>query len=242
MQALFSTGYNMNSIIFATDPSLRLHPLGHGDWSAEDANLDDSIVIMLNASGKTAMAFAWCLRHDRPKEHQPKTIVGVCSEASKDTVDKSKFYDTSILNTNIDAAKDLIEKAAPRRVVLLDFGARAGARETWDSALQKLSVPYTFISVGGEVRVQSPEETAKRLASFSTVIQVNASELREKGIETGGDAYLDAYYATNDKFKKAGGISGVQLKWENGMEAWEKGWEGFCRDEVSAGLGLVYRI
>jgi len=242
MQGLWATGYNMSTYAFGWEEQSRIHPSGNGEWSAEDANLDNSTVIVLNASGKTGMAFAYTLRNNRPKEHQPTTIIGVGSQGSKETLEKSGFYDTVMLNSDEQSAKQLIEKSGARRVVLFEFGSREGVPATWCDMIHAATIPSTFVSVGAAVKVQHPNEARKEVTQLFERIQVNAGALREKGIELAGEAYFDAYFAAWEQFKSKGGIPGMELKWGEGLESWEKGWEAFCNDEVRASTGLVYRI
>ncbi|KAF2685578.1 hypothetical protein K458DRAFT_14377 [Lentithecium fluviatile CBS 122367] len=242
MQGLFATGYNMNTYAFAWENKHRIHPSGNGEWSAQDANLDHSTVIILNASGKTGMAFAYTLRYNRPSQHQPTKIIGVGSPASKGVLDKSGFYDTVMLNSEDQSAKRLVDESGTSRVILFDFGAREGATDTWRATLSSGTVPFTFISVGAAVKVQHPDEARTHVAQLFERIQVNAGSLREKGIEVAGESYFDRFFAAWNEFKSKGGIPGMGLKWDEGLEAWEKGWEAFCRDEVKASTGLVYRI
>jgi hypothetical protein len=242
MQGLWATSYNMSTYAFAWEEKHRIHPSGSGDWSAEDANLDNSTVIILNASGKTGMAFAHALRNNRPTEHQPATIIGVGSTASKETLERSGFYDAVVLNSDDQNVKQLLEKSGTRRVVLFDFGARAGVTGTWCNMIHSATIPSTFVSVGAEVKVQHPDAARKQVTELFERIQVNAGALKEKGIELAGEAYFDAYYAAWEEFKSNGGIPGMELKWGEGVEGWEKGWEAFCNDEVRASTGLVYRI
>lgn len=52
-----SVGYLTHRFTFAEDPRLRIHPSGLGEWSAEDADLRSSVVVVLSASGRTARGF-----------------------------------------------------------------------------------------------------------------------------------------------------------------------------------------
>ena len=149
MQSLFATSYNINAYAFAWNEQNRIHPWGTGDWTAEDANLDDATVILLSASGKTSISLAHQLRRNRPREHQPRYVVGVGSEASKALVEKSGLYDRTLLYSEVEAAKELA--AGTRRVVLLDFGGRN--TEVWVEALSGSSVPLTFITEIGRAHV-----------------------------------------------------------------------------------------
>ncbi|KAJ7095229.1 hypothetical protein B0H15DRAFT_98692 [Mycena belliarum] len=243
MQGLYNTSYNLSTYAFAWEESNRIHPSGEGAWSASDANLDSSTVIILNASGKTGMSFAFALRNNRPKQHQPTTVIGVVSPASKELVEKSGWYDAVLLNTDDQTAKHLVEKSQPRRVVLCDFGARGGAAATWRAMLASVSAPHTFILIGGEVKPQHPDEVIKSFGTPDPECHiVNAGMLRERGIESGNDKYFKEFFAAFDDFKAKGGIPGLTLEWDDGPEAWEKGWEAFCKDEVRASRGLVYRV
>lgn len=240
MQSLFETSYNLSTYGFAWNEENRIHPASEGEWSTADADLHDATIVILNASGKTAMSFAYALRRHRPAEHQPKTIIGVASPASLSVVSQSGLYDKVALNSEFQTTTAEIEKSAARRVVFLDFGARQGANATWKSALSSSSVPFTLITVGGEVSALHPDEAIKGFADSALMNIVNASLLREKGIEVGGPKYFEESNGAFDEFKKR--VCGLKLLWGEGLEGWERGWEALCRDEVRANTGLVYRV
>ncbi|KAH7138120.1 hypothetical protein B0J11DRAFT_513619 [Dendryphion nanum] len=248
LQPLFNTSYNLNRYAFAWTPERLVHPSNAGPWNAEDANLTDATVIFLSASGKTALTFAQQLRQARPKEHQPRDIIGVGSAASRKLSESSGFYDRVVLYDENEAVKDSLDKKSSTRVLIFDFGAREGGRSTWNATFAPLessesSKGYTFFSVGGEVKARSPEEiAAQRQKPTIKFVQVNATELREKGIELEGDAYFRNYSTEYEKFQVGGWVPGMRLQWGEGLEAWERGWEAFCKDEVSAASGLVYRL
>jgi hypothetical protein len=240
LTGLFGTSYNLNRYGFAWNDVNRIHPSGKGEWTRQDADLHNATVIILNASGKTGMSFAYNLRYNRPKEYQPKTIVGVGSEASVSMIKQSGFCDKVVLNSDPPKIKESVETSDTQRVVLFDFGARSGAAETWHSTLSSCSKPYTRIVIGGEVKIQDPEATKKRFTSAGSLTLVNASLLSEKGIESGGEEYFDEVGLSLDAFKTK--IAGMRLQWGEGLEGWKKGWELLCKDEVRADTGLVYRV
>ena len=64
MEVLFGTGYNLSTYGFAWEDVNRIHPAGKEDWTSEDADLRDSVVVILNAGGKTALSFAYALRQN----------------------------------------------------------------------------------------------------------------------------------------------------------------------------------
>jgi hypothetical protein len=237
MQGLFGTGYNLSTHGFAWTPKDLIHPSGGGTWTAEDADLRHAAVVILNASGKTGMAFAYALRRCRPRAHQPYSIVGVGSEASKNTIQGSRLFDEVVLNTDLETTKTMIEASGCQRVVLLDFGARVSVLPTWAATLSSSSIPFTLITIGGEVK---PQSAGTRSASIRPPNQVNASLLREKGIEHTGEEYFRAFNKAWEEFKDS--VQGVGLEWGEGIEAWSKGWDDLCKDNVQASKGLVYRI
>ncbi|KAF2000437.1 hypothetical protein P154DRAFT_522624 [Amniculicola lignicola CBS 123094] len=238
---LWGTAYNLNRYAFAWTYANLIHPGGDGEWSTEDANLNDAAVVILNASGKTGMAFAYVLRHARPKEHQPKTIIGVCSAKSKPTAEKSSFYDQVVLYSDEKGGAEAISQAKPRRIVLLDFGARTGVASAW-RFISVLGIPSTTIIVGGEVKPEHPEEVTRRRMKSPGATICNASELLGKGIGTEGDGYFENYHRHFDDFKKEGGYPGTKLKWGADMGDWEKEWEALCKDDVAPETGLVFKL
>lgn len=242
MTALFGTSYNLSTFGFAWDDNLRIHPMGEGEWSAEDANIDNALVVVLNASGKTGMSFAYALRHARPKAHQPRTIVGVGSDKSRPLLEQSGFYDEVLLNGDAERVKELVEKEKPRKVVLLDFGARPGAMASYTETLSSTGVPLARFFVGGDNRPAKPSDLMQARGERGEGVQVNANTLREKGIEVGGEKYFTDFDKAWGGFVKQGAIKGTKLVWNEGMEGWEKGWEAFCKDEVRSDEGRVYRL
>ena len=252
MQVLFGTAYNLNRYGFAWDPAVRVHPAGVTDassssppWTAADADLSAAFVFILNAAGKTGLSFAYCLRSARPAAHQPGAVIGVGSARSSGVLADSGFFDAVLRYEDAQqAARELVEKARPARVVVLDFGARKGGMQAFVDAVSVVQgVRVSAVHVGGEVRPAGPGELMERLkARGGGRVQVNANVLREKGIEVAGGAYFEEFAQAWKGFVEKGGVPGMQVKWGTGMEDWEKGWDAFCKDEVPAGEGRVYRI
>ncbi|ORY11972.1 hypothetical protein BCR34DRAFT_600912 [Clohesyomyces aquaticus] len=242
MWGLFATGYNLSKCAFAWDDKLLIHPSGKGDWSKEDADLRGATVVCLAGSGKTGMGFVYSLRKCRPQEYQPEKVIGVCSAMSTNTVEGSGLYDKVVLYDEERETGEEIGKSGGRRIVLVDFGARQGMTTKWTQALEGLGIPFTLVFVGASPVVLKPEEVTKVVMAMGERIVCNASELREKGIESGGAAYLEEWDRDLAEFKNNGGIPGVELKWADGMEAWSEAWGKYCRDEVPASTGLVFNI
>jgi hypothetical protein len=250
MMGPFTVGHNLCRYVFTSragseGDARRIHPTGNGDWSAEDAELRGATVVVLNASGKTASCFAYALRHCLPIEHQPDSVIGVGSMASTDMIKRTGWYDHVTRYDNFDDTLQQIKHSGTKRTILFDFGARPGANTKWRSALSSLSpmVPFTLVTVGGEVAPQDPEKAAQRLANRASLNIVNASLLQEKGIEVAGEEYFNDLYTAFEAFwMRARDAGMLKFKWGEGLEDWERGWEMLCKDEVRADTSLVYSL
>lgn len=233
MQVLFGTAYNLSMYGFAWTDTNRNHPSGVGEWTAADTDLKNGTVVVLNASGKTALAFAYALRQCRPKDHQPNSTIGVGSPKSIDMLNPTRLYDTVALNDAHVESKAAIETSTPNRIVLLNFGARPQSTQNWTNTLQASSVSCTLITIGTEVEPQDFETAAARMGNMATLNFANANVLREKGIEVGGQEYFEKFDAAWETSKK--GVKGLRVEWGEGLvgsEGWEGGSEKLCRDEV----------
>lgn len=244
MEVLFGTGYNLSTYGFAWEDANRIHPAGQGSWSSEDADLRDSLIIILNAGGKTGLSFAYALRQNRPQEHQPAKLVAVGSNKSRPLLKRCGFYDEVLLNEDSEKVEELAEELSPRRVLLFDFGARPGTMASYTSSLNSLKspIPVTRFFVGGDNRPAKAEDAIRELGGRGEGIQVNANSLREKGMEVGGDSYLQEFDKVWTGFKQGSAEKVMKLVWGEGMEGWANGWEAFCSDNVRADEGRIYRI
>lgn len=242
MQPLFGTGYNLSTYGFAWEDGLRIHPSGEGAWSAADADVDDALVVVLNAGGKTGMGFAYSLRQCRPEGRRPKTVVGVGSQTSKGLISGCGFYDEVLLYSETEKVKELVAASSFRRILLLDFGSRPGVMVAYTEALSSLSVPLARFFIGGDNRPKKAEDIMKSQVTRGEGVQVNANVLREKGVQVDGEKYFSDFNKAWGEFKKQGAIPGTKLVWGEGLEGWEKGWEAFCKDEVRGDEGRVYRL
>lgn len=251
MMGPFTVGHNLCCYVFPwqgyedESQKRRIHPTGNGEWSDEDADLGGATVVLLNASGKTAFCFAYALRHCRPVEHQPDRIIGVGSKASIQTIKRTGWYDDVALYDDFDDTIKKVKVSGTKRTLLFDFGARPGANTNWRAALSSLTpnIPFMLVTVGGEVAPQDPEKAAQRLANRAALNIVNASLLQEKGIEVAGERYFKDLYAAFEAFWRHTKDLGIlKLKWGEGLNDWNRGWEMFCKDDVRAEVGLVYNI
>ena len=170
--------------------------------------------------------------------------MAVCSERSLSFLEKTDFYDEVLLNEDAGNAKALVEKLSPRRVRLLDFGARPGVMASYTSALGSIesTVPLTRFFVGGDNRPAKAEDAVKELGARGDGVQVNANTLRERGIELGGGEYFNQFDRAWAKFKDEDARKVMRLVWDEGMEGWANGWEAFCHDKVRGDEGRVYKL
>ncbi|KAF2443956.1 hypothetical protein P171DRAFT_521363 [Karstenula rhodostoma CBS 690.94] len=242
MQVLFGTGYNLSRFGFGWEEGARVHRMGEGAWGAEEARLEGAAVVVLNGGGKTAMGFAYAVRRARPEGQQPRVVVGVGSEASRGLLGACGFYDEVLLNGEAGRVVEVVREAAPRKVVLLDFGARPGVMAAYTEALEGAGVPLARFFVGGENRPAKAEVLMKARGERGEGCQVNANALREKGIEVGGQKYFEDFDRAWEGFVQQGAIKGTKLVWGEGMEGWERGWEAFCKDEIRGDEGRVYML
>lgn len=242
MGVLFGTGYNLSTYGFAWEEGRRIHPMGVGAWSEEDARLDGAVVVVVNGGGKTAMGFAYAVRHARPEAQRPIKIVGVGSEASRSLLGACGFYDEVLLNGDAGKVVGVVEREKPRKVVLLDFGGRPGVMAAYTEALEGAGAPLARFFVGGDNRPATAERLMKASGERGEGCQVNADALREKGIAVGGQKYFEDFEKAWNDFVQQGAIKGMKLVWGEGMEGWAKGWEAFCKDEVRGDEGMVFTL
>jgi hypothetical protein len=101
---------------------------------------------------------------------------------------KSGLFDYAVLNTDDEMTKRCIESTCSQRTVLFDFGARTNVAPTWHTTLFSSPTPSTLITIGGEVK---PQDTEMQSSLIAPLLQVNANLLREKGIDSSGEDYLE---------------------------------------------------
>ncbi|KAK3374743.1 hypothetical protein B0H63DRAFT_480828 [Podospora didyma] len=260
MRTLFETGFALNKFVFAwpsstttTDSSkivAPIHPLGQPPWSQADADVTGATIIMLAASGKTALSLAYLLRQGRPTEAQPKRIVAVGSDKSRGFTANTKFFDKVLIYDDVTSASvlDQITGDKPNKIVLLNFGARGDAAPKWMHALKTHS-PETRVQVfivGGEPVAGARggnELMALAQDPTSDVRQVNMGGIRAKAMaDVGAVEYFAHADASWNDFKQGGGIPELELKSGQGLDAFSKGWDALVKGEAGADTGLIYEL
>lgn len=263
MKVLFETAYALNRVSFAWDPQitpvnpLGLHPPPNLDtWGKQQANLRGSTVIIMPASSKTAFAFAYMTRFIRPKNEQPRAVIGVSSASSQNFTEDTKLYDKVPLYQTAEAEPSHLAQelgiATTDKVVIVDFGAREGFKDLWRSKLDAISNDVLFIRVASAIpqRTGVQEDPGNRARENATLAPntypSNVSPQRDAGMQMYGEAEYFADLSTEfDRFLEHDSVKTLQLTWGNGMkgpEGVEGGWDRICSGKLSAAEGLVYRL
>jgi hypothetical protein len=201
---------------------------------------------VLSGSGKTALSFAYQLRHGRPTEHKPSAIIAVGSSVSKIFVEGTGFYDRVMeySDTSLDLDSELSLRA-DSKIVICDFGAREGAAVRWLEALRGTGKNAILLGVGGEVVAESPEKSSERnkARAKSMTAYVNASGMRDGAM---GILGIKVYFEDSAKawaaYQNALVGTGLKLVWGEGMEELGRGWEQLCKGNVGPNEGLVFDL
>lgn len=259
---LFETSYSLNRMPFGWDSSPPTNPLGLevppklDTWTRQRANLRNATVIVMPASSKTAFTFAYMLRNARPKEEQPRAVVGLSSQASHAFCAKTKLYDV-IADYNLTSAgsEDLASGVglnSKGKVVLLDFGARPGIKDAWISALEAATDDFTFIRVGAAIPEEGAEgETLQARTKLFTdpapnQYPSNADGQRNAGKKRYGKGeYLEDCGKEFNRFLEHESINALNLDWGKGVKGpngIEGGWERLCSGRLGADEGLVFKL
>jgi hypothetical protein len=237
MKVLFETSFNMARYTFAWKGT-PVHPFTGAPFEAEKADISDAIIFITPAGSRTALSFAQqLLAGGRPAEFQPRRIIGIGSQSSKELAVKSGFYD-QVLDYD-DVGGDVMGKLGVSvyitKAVVCDVGSRASAAKAWVDALK----PHfeTVLPI-----VISSSSTAPADA-IEGAVRVNASVLRDKAMEVEGEkAYLELLRDEWATFKENGGIRGMDMTWGSGMAAVGEGWDNLCKGEVGPATGLVFEL
>lgn len=183
---LFGASYYLDRYCFPVRNSGFLAPPMSGQqWSAEDGDLDGTVVVNLCASSKTARAFSWLLRRRDPGS-RPLAVLDVSS--SPESLPAPSNADG--LETKSVSYHDLTDEATVRwisdlkasRVVVVDFGAPANVVHDFEKALfASPDAPPALLclAVGGSFGVEL-KDARSRTANFNT------TDVKDYARERGG--------------------------------------------------------
>ena len=245
---LFGTADLFNRYAWAWDAARVVPPTGDAalPWSPADADLAGAVVVLLAASGKTALSFAHLLRHGRPAGARPARVVAVGSEASRAFSAGTGLFDDVVLYG--DVQDDVLAKLGVGRdtkVVMFNFAARGDADAEWFEALKAAAGKVTAVIVGGDPKGRGPSKLRSLLGDpTSGVVQGNAVRLRDMAVaaESSAVKYWEGFEEEFARFKESGVIKGMTMKWGKGIEAFSKGWDELAEGKVGPDVGLVYDI
>ncbi|PTB62780.1 hypothetical protein BBK36DRAFT_1127829 [Trichoderma citrinoviride] len=249
MLPFFETSYLLNRYTFAWEPEKRTHPLGLPlPWSSDDADLANAVVVMLGASGKTALSFAYQLRQSRPVEQQPRKVAAVGSAASRSFTEGTGLFDEVMLYADAPSITDghiaaRLGLDADTKVVLVNFAGRGTIDEDLHNIFVRVCKRVNVLLVGGDPQGGGSKLGALTEVPGSNVVLCNASGLRDAAMEIDKTApYFENFQREWRRFKETGAVKGFKLRWGKGMEEYTQGWDSLCNGSVDPTLGLVYEI
>ena len=259
-QVLFETSYLINRFVLAWEPDLLVLPSDGSEgprrpsadtkqWTLVDAKVgDNTTVLIFSASGKTALMFAYLLKHRRPTDQKPRAIVGIGSDSSKNFTRETGLYDY-VLAYDSDS-RDLgaeLGLDADSKIIIVDFGSRGGAGDRWAEKLRQSYKNAALLGVGVEVVADSPEKTTEKFLSNlrtpSLKTPVNASEMRSQAMRIMGEkSYFKDFWEEWNLCKEGGVVKGLRLVWGQGMDDLAKAWETLYKGEFRRDEGFVFDL
>jgi hypothetical protein len=248
LKALFKISYTLNRVSFAWEKITPVHPSGDTslNWTKQDADLKDAVVLIFAPAGKTLAALAQQIRETRPAEFWPRKLIGVGSEASKPLSKGMGWYDEILLYKDDPLAQ--IERwrlDQDTKIVIFDGGSRGNAGITWHDALKPRCKELKFVRIASELVALSTEEMKAEMkaAAERGELRGNASALVDGAISVLGEQnYWDGLKIAFLQFKKNGAIPGVNIVMGEGMTAVEDGWNRLAKGEVPASEALVFKV
>ncbi|KAI1266009.1 hypothetical protein F5Y18DRAFT_34802 [Xylariaceae sp. FL1019] len=244
-RVMHESAFVLNRWVYAPIPEHSVPLSGlHKSFTPDSTDLSDATVIVLAPGSKIALAFAWMLRNDRSEAGavQPRQVIGVASEHSIDFVRGTGFYDESVL-TSEDPESLLRSWDVPedKNVVLIDFGGRAGTGNRWATALNIVHPKFRFAMVGVEA-LEGLTGDAARTALGLGGVPFNLSHARDAAIKKCGEAaYFKSVARSLQSFRQVR-IPGLEVQFEEGMEAVLEGYQAFCTSKTRPNVGFVYKI
>ncbi|CAG8924734.1 unnamed protein product [Penicillium salamii] len=256
----WQTGYLLSRHTFTSNPATQppIHPLGMNlPWTAADADISAAVVISLSASSKTARSFAYHVFRRRVVEgpvgflqvsQTPDVLEPVAGKLGAKIPTKTVRYD------QVDESVEWIGRLRPKRIVLVDFGARAGTLVQLLEGIKGHSalgdVGTTIIQVGSEQKVYSADDIKENRESMQKMgkIQFNTSGVRDSAVEwTSAQDYHDQVQPIWEDWMQVSHETtpDIQITLGRGVsgdEGIEKGWSRLCLGSVGTHEGLVYAM
>ncbi|KFX90614.1 hypothetical protein V490_06368 [Pseudogymnoascus sp. VKM F-3557] len=246
MKIMFETAYLINRFVLSWDlkgyPTLS--PNGSRPWSPDDADLKNTVVLVFAPSSKVGAAFAQQCRVLRPKNHQPRRLIGVGSRASKSLTEGFGWYDEVVLYSDDPiAAVGEASIESNSRVLIIDFGSRDLASASWANKLHGRVESIQCLVIGTDpTNSQGIPETLTAFPDESTSL-LSALVVRNGAAEAiGASTYFGELDSAWESFKEGGAIPGVEFEIGDGMNSFMKGWDNLALGKVPPSTSLVYRV
>ncbi|OHF03174.1 hypothetical protein CORC01_01558 [Colletotrichum orchidophilum] len=252
---IWNAGYVMNRFTFATDFK-PVHPLGEGagEWTGKDADLSSAVVVNLSASSRTGRSFSWNLARDRTSGSGPLALLQATSAPESLTPGPNAAFEVKTVNYDSLTSNDTIDwivRLKPKRVVVADFGGPPKVMEEFHEAIRSIlpeSTVFTNILVGGEPKLQTPEQALKSAAMWKKwgLIQLNTTGVVDAGIAIeGAGKYFEGAESTFRRSLEEGIVEDLELIWGSGVggtNGIEKAWEEIVQGTLSPRRAWVYRL
>jgi hypothetical protein len=252
MKVLFESGYLINGVPFrgGVVGGSVVHPSGNvnGEWSVEEGSLDGATVVVVGASGKTAVSFAYCLKgRDGVAAEKPARVVAVGSARSRDFTVSTGLFD-SVLDYGDAGDKEAVAHmvGGSRKIVLFGFDPRTDAVERWVDALRPACEKLQVILIA------PPGDGAGGISygliglasdPKSGVVISDAGGSRAAAIAAvGAEKYFGDFERAWAKFKADGAVPEVQFVWRQGIESLVQGWEEMVKGVHGPETGLLFEL
>ncbi|KAI1092686.1 hypothetical protein F5B19DRAFT_492105 [Rostrohypoxylon terebratum] len=231
------TAYLIADFMYPPDPSRAV------SLTPSQADLADATVLAFAPGSKVGLAFGYMLRRQRDAG-KPAHVLGAASPSSQAFVRNTGVYD-SVLSTSADPLATLQELGVSDdgKVVIYDFGGRAGVAWKWAAAIGATYPRTRYVAVGSEVS-DPAEAGAERPAKPESleVDQVNADGILTAAMaQVGEKEFWDGFEKSWEGLRREG-FKGFKVNWGEGMEDVKEGWDRYARNEVTAAEGLVFKI
>ncbi|KAI1211016.1 uncharacterized protein F4807DRAFT_47299 [Annulohypoxylon truncatum] len=249
VKVMHLTAYLMDRFMYPADSarSVSLRP--------EQADLSNATVVVFAPGSKVGLAFAHLLRQRQKGAGKPRRVVGAASEASLPFVRGTGVYDTVVSTTAADPLTTLADldstnadvnaESKDKKVVIYDFGGRAGVAWKWAAAIGAKYPRTRYVAVGIEVSDPTTAGDAAQQPAKPDgleVDQVNADGMLTAAVgQVGEKEFFEGFEKSWSGFREEG-IKGFQIRWGEGIESVKEGWDRFARNEVTAAEGLVFKL
>ena len=250
---LFECAHSLNAYVLgplATHPAPKASPTP--TWP--HADLTNTAVISLSASGKTARAFNDALLNTRPAETGPQAFIAITTNPStfslptpepegNNSIKTRTFSYATALSPSLPSFLSSLSPP-PSKILIADFGARDNALKPLLSSLRAHLPPGTGFAIVGIGAEPAPHTSSlSDLLALPERVQMNTSEVREAVIGlVGAAAYFEGVEDGWKGFCERGGCAGVRVEVGRGVGALEEGWGRLCAGEADGVGGLAYLL